>query len=420
VETYIAKFFLVMVFLQAIVETFLSRKNKIHIHKNRSEVPAPFREKISLPDHQKAADYSMTKINFGQIFQVVGIIVLLIWTVGGGLEALDLLAHSFNQGPLTTGVIFFGLFAAISMLLSLPQSIYSTFVIEERFGFNKMTAKMFIVDNLKGLALGAALGLPLLYGILWIMETLGNYWWVYAWVFLTVFQLFIVWLYPTVIAPLFNKFEPLAEGEARDKIEQLLERCHFTSNGLFVMDASARSSHGNAYFTGFGKSKRIVLFDTLLKSLNPDEVQAVLAHELGHFKHKHVLKGMIRSFLFSLIGLAILGMLKNWEPFYLGHGVSTMTNHMALMLFVMVSGVYTFWMTPLFAAMSRKHEFEADAFAAKFSRPQDLIEALVKLYKDNASTLTPDPLYSSYYHSHPPALIRVEHLQKLSDSSVSS
>jgi STE24 endopeptidase len=299
------------------------------------------------------------------------------------------------------------------MFLSIPQSIYTTFVVEERFGFNKTTPKTFLIDMLKGAVVGSIIGLPLIYGILWIMQALGTFWWVYAWGFMTVFQLFIIWAYPNFIAPLFNKFSPLEEGETKNKILELLKRTHFESDGLFVMDASTRSSHGNAYFTGFGKTKRIVFFDNLLKTLAPAEVEAVLAHELGHFKKKHIIKGLIKGIVMSFIGFAILGWLKTWVPFYYGHGVEAVTNHTALLLFVMVSGVYTFWITPLMALSSRKFEFEADEFAAKHAQAEDLIHALVKLYKDNASTLTPDPIYSAYYHSHPPALIRVQHLEKL-------
>lgn len=412
-ESLVTKLFLVFLVLKGLTETYLAIRQKKHVQKNRDQVPQRFAEHIDLDEHKKAADYTLTKLNVGQCFDLLGVVILLIWTLFGGIQAIHIMARSFGHSEIVTGVIFFGLFAFISMFLSLPQSLYTTFVVEERFGFNKMTPKTFMLDMLKGILVGSLIGLPLIYGILWIMQALGTYWWVYAWGFMTVFQLFIIWAYPNFIAPLFNKFSPLEEGETKDKILQLLKRTDFQSDGLFVMDASKRSSHGNAYFTGFGKTKRIVFFDTLLKTLSPSEVEAVLAHELGHFKKKHIVKGLIKGIVLSFIGFAILGWLKNWPPFYYGHGVEAVTNHTALLLFVMVSGVYTFFMTPISALSSRKYEFEADEFAAKNARAGDLIQALVKLYKDNASTLTPDPVYSAYYHSHPPALIRVQHLEKL-------
>lgn len=412
-ESIVTKLFLLFLVARGLTETILAIRQRRHILKHREQVPARFREQIKLNDHQKAADYSVSKLNSGQFFDLIGVIILLIWTLGGGIQSLDLLAHQFGQNEIVTGVIFFALFAGLSMLLGLPQSIYSTFVIEEKFGFNKTDAKTFVLDMVKGLLVGSILGLPLLYGILWIMQALGDYWWAYAWGFLTLFQFVLIWAYPNFIAPLFNKFSELEEGETKEKILELLKRVGFESNGLFVMDASKRSAHGNAYFTGFGKNKRIVFFDNLLQTLNPGEVEAVLAHELGHFKRKHVMKMLIKGVFMSLVGFAILGALKNWAPFYLGHGVEAMNNHTALLLFMLVSGVYTFFMTPLSALSSRKQEFEADSFAAEHADANDLINALVKLYKDNANTLTPDPIFSAYYHSHPPAMIRVEHLEGL-------
>lgn len=416
-EAWVTKAFLFFLIGRSLIEAILDLKNKNYINAHRNEVPGPFVDKISLSEHQKAADYTVTKLNTSQFFDFVGLIILLIWTLGGGIDALDHLARSFGQSELMTGVLFFGFFALISLFLGLPQNIYSTFVIEERFGFNKMTLKMFLLDTLKAVIVGTLIGLPLLFGVLWIMQKLGDWWWLYAWGFFTAFQLALVWIYPTWIAPLFNKFTPLEDGPAKEKILELLDKTNFKSNGLFVMDASTRSSHGNAYFTGFGKNKRIVLFDTLINGLEPEEIKAVLAHELGHFKKKHIIKGMVRSFIISLIGFAVLGWLITWQPFFLGHGVSQMSHHTALLLFAMVAGHYTFFMTPLSAKLSRKYEFEADAFAAEYARAGALIEALVKLYKDNANSLTPHPLYSAYYHSHPPALIRMEHLRKLSVSS---
>lgn len=341
-EAWITKIFLFFLVFKGLTEAYLERRNKKHIIAHRHQVPERFQGQLSLPEHQKAADYSLVKIQAGQLFDLIGFAILLIWTLGGGLNALDHLARSFGLGELTTGLIFFAGFALISLFLSLPQSLYTTFVIEERFGFNKTTPALFFKDTLKGLVVGSLIGGPLLLGVLWIMQALGHWWWAFAWAFFTLFQLILVAVYPTFIAPLFNKFTPLEEGAAKQKILELLKRTQFESDGLFVMDASSRSSHGNAYFTGFGKTKRIVLFDTLLKNLNPEEVQAVLAHELGHFKRKHILKGMIRSFVVSLIGFAILGQLIQWPAFYQGHGLEQMSHHGALLLFVLVSGVYTF------------------------------------------------------------------------------
>lgn len=409
----ITKVFLIFFFLKEIIQSYLELRNKKHILKNKSAVPEKFQEKITLEDHQKAATYNVAKINLGQFFQFYDFLILLGWTLGGGLNWLDSWIAKFQYSSLASGLLFFTFFALINMVLSLPESIYSTFFLEEKFGFNKTTPKIFITDRIKGLVLGAIIGLPLLAAILWIMGALGNYWWAFAWALLTLFQFFLMWAYPTLIAPLFNKFSPMEEGEVKDKVLSLLSRTGFTSNGLFVMDASMRSAHGNAYFTGFGKNKRIVFFDTLIKTLDPSEVEAVLAHELGHFKKKHVMKGLARSILFSLIGFAVLGFLYKLPEFYQGHGVATPSNHAALLLFGLVSGIYLFLMTPLSSKISRKYEFEADEFASNNSEGSKLITALVKMYKDNASTLTPDPVYSNFYHSHPPALVRVKFLESL-------
>lgn len=409
----VTKVFLFFLCAKGLVEAWLDLKNKRYIASNRAQVPEKFQTSIELADHQKAADYSITKINVSSFFKLFSYGFLLIWTLGGGLEAVDNIARGFEHGPVVTGLIFFGIFGAISMLLGLPESIFSTFVIEERFGFNKTTPKTFIIDMFKGLMLGAIIGVPILAGLLWMMGALGSYWWVAGWAFLTTIQFILLWAYPRFIAPLFNKFSPMEEGAVKEKVLGLLERTGFTSNGLFVMDASMRSSHGNAYFTGFGDNKRIVFFDTLIKTLEPSEVEAVLAHELGHFKRKHIMKQLVKAVIFSFIGFYILGALYSWAPFYAGHGVSQSSAYMALMLFSMISGLYTYFLTPLTSWTSRKYEFEADAFASEHSNPNDLISALIKMYKDNASTLTPDPTYSAFYHSHPPALVRVAHLESL-------
>ena len=412
------KVFLVFLVLKGLIEAWLDSRQKNNIRKNQDQVPERFKEFITLGDHQKAADYTVAKLNASQLFKLLEVFILLLWTLGGGLQSLDQLVLATGvHSPLWQGVVFIAFFTIINGFLGLPQSIYTTFVLEERFGFNKTTPKTFIIDMLKGTVLGIIIGLPLILGILWIMNALGTTWWAYAWAFMTVVQLTIVWAYPTFIAPLFNKFYPMEDGETKTRVEKLLERTDFKSNGLFVMDASIRSSHGNAYFTGFGKTKRIVFFDTLLKSLAPGEVEAVLAHELGHFKKKHILKGMVKALIMSLIGFWVLGQLAYWQPFYEGLNAGTMSNAKALILFSLAAGVFTFPLTPLSAWMSRKNEFEADEFAAKNAEANDLINALVKLYKENANTLTPDAIYSSWYHSHPPALIRVNHLESFSSRS---
>ena len=411
---YITQLFLFFVFSRYIIGHYLDTRNKRYVLKNRNEVPEKFKDQISLVEHQKAADYTIAKINSSNIFSVINTAVLLGWTYFGGLDGLDKFVRSFSLTPTNQALAFMGFFFLISMVLGLPESLYSTFVLEEKFGFNKTTPKVFVMDMLKGIILTLVLGTPLLLGTLWIMAELSSNWWIYAWTFLTAFQIVLMWAYPTFIAPLFNKFSPLEEGEVKNRVLGLLERTDFKSKGLFVMDASKRSSHGNAYFTGFGKNKRIVFFDNLIKTLEADEVEAVLAHELGHFKKKHVLKGLAKSLIFSFIGFAILGYVYDLKSFYLGHGVTTEpSDYMALLLFSMISGAYTFLLTPLSSLTSRKYEFEADEFASKNAKASKLISALVKLYKDNASTLTPDPLYSAFYHSHPPALIRVKYLESL-------
>ncbi|HHC73813.1 MAG TPA: M48 family peptidase, partial [Thiothrix sp.] len=359
-----------------------------------------------------AADYTVSKERFGQIDALIGLVVLLFWTLGGGLQWLDEMFRGFAWGELLTGAVVIISVSMISSVIDLPASLYRTFVLEERFGFNQSTPKVFFIDLLKTLLLSLMLGVPLIMLILWLMESAGAYWWIYAWAFLTAFSLLMMWAYPKFIAPLFNKFKPLEDDAVKTKVEALLERTGFSSKGVFVMDGSRRSSHGNAYFTGFGKNKRIVFFDTLLKHLTPNQVEAVLAHELGHFKHKHILQQMIMSFTMSLLGLAVLAWLMQQTWFYQGLGVEQSSTYMALILFMLVSPVFTFFIAPIMSLLSRKNEFEADAFAAKESSADELISALVSLYKENASTLTPDALYSAFYDSHPPASIRIAHLQQ--------
>ncbi len=410
---FVMTLFLSFLFIKEATEVYLEWRNKKHILKNRSEVPPKFSDKITLEDHQKAADYSVTKINVNSIYNMIGIIMLIVWTIGGGISYLDQYVTALGFGPVVTGIAFFLLFGLISMLISLPQSLYSTFVVEEKFGFNKTTLKTFFMDRLKGILIGLIIGVPLLALILWIIHSYPSNWWILAFAVLTGFQFIMLWAYPVLIAPLFNKFSPMEEGDVKTKVLELLERTGFKSNGLFVMNASLRSAHGNAYFTGFGKNKRIVFFDTLIKTLEADEVEAVLAHELGHYKKKHVLKMLIRSVVMSFIGFWVLGKLFNEPLFYLGHGIEIMSAHTGLLLFSMVSGIYTFFLTPIMSTISRKYEYEADEFASKNAQGRKLISALVKMYKDNASSLTPDPMYSGYHHSHPPALKRVKFIEGL-------
>jgi STE24 endopeptidase len=341
-------------------------------------------------------------------------VLLLLWTLGGGLDVLDQFWRGFGWGELATGTAVIVSFLVLGSLLDIPAGWYRTFVLEQRFGFNKMTPAMFISDLLKSTALALVIGVPLVMLILWLMTSAGQYWWLYAWASLTAFSLLMTWAYPQFIAPLFNQFTALEDGEVAERITALLTRTGFNSNGVFVMDGSKRSAHGNAYFTGFGKNKRIVFFDTLLKHLTPAQVEAVLAHELGHFKRKHIVKGMVLSMSFTLAGFAVLAWLMQQEWFYTSLGIQQPSTYMALLLFVLVSPAFTFFISPIMARWSRKHEFEADDFAAEQSSSAELIAALVGLYKENASTLTPDPMYSAFYDSHPPAMVRIAHLQQQS------
>lgn len=404
--------FLAFLLASTLVQVYLSLRQKQHVSQHRSAVPAAFADKISLAEHQKAADYTLAKGGLGRIDLLISLLVLLVWTLGGGLEWLDTQWRSFGWNELYTGTGVIISLMLLGSLLDLPLSLYRTFVLEERFGFNKMTPATLIADLLKGAALMLVIGVPVVMLILWLMASAGSLWWLYAWAALTSFSLLMSWAYPKFIAPLFNKFSPLEAGEVADRINALLTRTGFNSKGVFVMDGSRRSAHGNAYFTGFGKNKRIVFFDTLLKHLTPAQVEAVLAHELGHFKRKHIVKGMALSMVMTLTGFIVLAWLMQQEWFYTSLGVSQPSTYMALLLFVLVSPAFTFFIDPLTAWWSRQHEFEADAFAAEQSSSTELIAALVGLYRENASTLTPDPLYSAFYDSHPPAAIRIAHLQQ--------
>jgi STE24 endopeptidase len=406
-------------FLAALAATlaarlWLARRQAAHVAAHRDRVPAEFAETITLSSHQKAADYTVAKTRLGMVEAAVGALVLLAFTLGGRLQALwDLAARAADAGSIAHGIAFMLGIAVVGGAVDLPFALYRTFVIEERFGFNRMTLRLFLGDLARQTLVGAALGLPLLAAVLWLMERMGGLWWLYVWLTWVGFNLLVLVLYPTVIAPLFNRFSPLEDESLRSRIEALLAKCGFRSRGLFVMDGSRRSSHGNAYFTGLGASKRIVFFDTLLARLAPAEVEAVLAHELGHFRRRHVLKRIAWLFAASLAFLAALGHLAGQQWFYAALGAQSTGTAMALALFFLVIPVFTFLLHPLGSLYSRRHEYEADAYAAEHASAADLIRALVKLYQDNASTLTPDPLHSAFYDSHPPASLRVARLQAL-------
>lgn len=405
------------------VRVWLAWRQYRHVESNQAKVPTDFAERIPLQAHQRAAQYTRAKLRLGVVDLFVSVLLLLGLTFGGGLQWLiERWQGWLPDSPLLaqTGIVVSVI--ALSSLLELPFEIYRQFVLEARFGFNRMTPGLFALDLLKSTALGAVLGLPLLLAVLWLMRGAGDRWWLWVWAVWTVFNVAVLLIYPTWIAPLFNRFTPLEAGTVRSRVESLLARCGFSSSGLFVMDGSRRSAHGNAYFTGFGKGKRIVFFDTLLSRLDVDELEAVLAHELGHFRKRHVIRRIVVSFAASLAGLALLGWLANQRWFYEGLGVSVQAGAIeapgvTLILFFLVMPVFGFALRPLMAWLSRRDEFEADAFAAEHADAQRLADALVKLYEDNASTLTPDPLHSAFYDSHPPAAIRVGRLRRLAAAS---
>ena len=406
--------FISLVVLTTLTRIWLGNRHIGFMQSRRNQVPAAFSKDISLDAHQKAADYTSAKTKLVIAESIVQAALLLTFTLGSGLQWIDYIWRDFMPDhEMMRGALVILSALIISGIVDIPFDYYKTFVIDAHFGFNKMTRSMFIGDMVKQSILAIALGAPILFAALWLMEGAGEYWWLYLWAVWSVFNLLVLAIYPTFIAPLFNKFTPLKDEALKTRIEALLAKCGFKSQGLFVMDGSARSSHGNAYFTGFGKSKRVVFFDTLLERLNADEIEAVLAHELGHFKHKHVIKRIAMMFFVSFVGLALLGWLKDQNWFFLGLGVNDMSSYMALILFLLVSPVFLFVLRPIMANYSRKNEFEADAYAAEHSNSKHLVEALVKLYRDNASTLTPDPLHSAFYDSHPPASIRIAKLGQL-------
>lgn len=411
--------FAAAVLAQWLLRAWLVSRQVRHVARHRGEVPAVFAQRISLVAHQKAADYTLAKARVALIDMTLGAVVLLGWTLLGGLDALNQwLLGSMGAGLWQQLALLAG-FALISGLVELPMSLYQTFVLEQRFGFNQMTLRLWLIDAAKSSLVGAAIGLPVAALILWLMASAGGLWWLWAWAVWTGFNLLLMWIFPSFIAPLFNKFEPLADGPLKERVTTLMQRCGFTAKGLFVMDGSRRSAHANAYFTGFGHSKRVVFFDTLLKQLDADEVEAVLAHELGHFRHRHILKRMLLMFAASLAGFALLGWLSQQLWFYLGLGVRPGLDlalgqtgmggneAVALLLFLLAVPVFSFFVTPLFSALSRRDEFEADAYAMQQAGGAHLASALLKLYEDNAATLTPDPWYVGFYYSHPPALARL-------------
>ena len=397
---------------------WLAQRQMRFVAKHRDSVPAEFAEKVTLAEHQKAADYTIAKLRLGVLENGVSAIILIGFTLLGGLQILNISLLQLLGDGITQQIALLGSIAIISGIVDLPFSWYKQFHLEERFGFNRMGKQLFFIDMIKGLGVGAAIGIPLLWVILSLMAKAGDLWWLWAWVVLTVFSLLMQWIFPSFIAPLFNKFQPLPDGALKTQIEALLARCEFASQGLFVMDGSKRSAHGNAFFAGMGKAKRIVFFDTLIEKLNPGEVEAVLAHELGHFKCKHIRKRLLVSFALSFGMFALLGWISTQVWFYTDLGVMLNLNGynggLALALFMLVSPVFSFFFTPLASIASRKHEYEADGFAATKSSAKDLISALVKLYQDNASTLTPDPIYTAFYSSHPPAPLRIANLQRQS------
>ena len=403
--------FVSLLILTSVIRIWLGRRHIAYVQHHRNEVPVAFNANIALEAHQKAADYAAVKTKVAMSESIAQILLLLLLTLGGGLQFID----DIWRQALPTQDILRGAFVICSVLLlssliDLPYDYYKTFVVDAKFGFNKMTISMFYSDLIKHSLVGVVLGAPILFAALWLMQSAGELWWLYLWFFWALFNLLMLAVYPTFIAPLFNKFSPLKDEALKLRIENLLTKCGFKSQGLFVMDGSSRSSHGNAYFTGFGASKRVVFFDTLLERLNADEIEAVLAHELGHFKHQHVTKRIAMMFVVSFLGLALLGWLINQPWFYYGLGVTHISTYMALMLFLLVSPVFLFLLRPLMASYSRKNEFEADSYAAEHASANDLVKALVKLYRDNASTLTPDPLHSAFFDSHPPASIRISKL----------
>jgi len=409
--------FLIALVISYAIQFWLSRRQQSYVLNHRDAVPPAFKDSVSLSAHQKAADYTIEKGKLGDIDSVIGIIMLLLLTLGGGINLAFNFWSDFGFLPLVASLTAVASIFLVMTIIEIPTSLYQTFVIEEKYGFNKNTLTQFFKDQLLSIALVLLIGMPILALILWVMDSIGSLWWLYAWAILMSFSLLMSWLFPTVIAPLFNKFTPMEEGSLKNRIQALLERCGFISKGIFIMDGSPRLGHGNAYFTGMGNNKRIVFFDTLVESLDEEELEAVLAHELGHFKRKHVIKMLIASSVMTLISFAILGWLITQNWFFPGLGVDVQSNAAALLLFMLVSPVFTIFMQPISAYFQRQFEFEADEFATQNAKADKMISGLVKLYEENASTLTPDPLYSAFHYSHPPAAIRIAHIEEKMQSA---
>ena len=403
--------FLAALAAMLITELWLGRRQILSVQQHRDAVPDAFSEQIDLATHRKAADYTIARTRLGLISGFYSAAILLMFTLGGGLQQIDDLSRQWLENPLLTGVVFIVLTIIIGAVLDLPFTLYKTFGLEARFGFNKTTPGLYITDLIKQTLLFLVIGVPLLFTALWLMQVSGKYWWLYLWLVWMAFNLLAMVIYPIWIAPLFNKFETLEDETVSKSVTELMKRTGFKVQGLFVVDGSRRSAHSNAYFTGLGKSKRVVFFDTLLDTLSADEIVAVLAHELGHFKRRHIIKRISVFFMISLVALALLGGLMQQQWFYQGLGMTTPSNHAALMLFMMVGPVFLFFIHPISSWFSRKHEFEADDYAKENANAGDLVTALLKLYRDNANTLTPDPIHSAFYDSHPPASIRIKHLQ---------
>ncbi|WP_213293995.1 M48 family metallopeptidase [Paraburkholderia sacchari] len=406
--------FVIAVLAMVATKLWLASRQVRFVAAHRGAVPTQFAATIPLAAHQRAADYTVARTRLGMIEIVLSAVVLIALTLLGGVQAIDLGISDLIGRDYVGQIALVAAVLAVSGIVELPLDYYRQFVIEERFGFNRMSRRIFFADRIKGLLIGALFGIPLLFVVLWLMKQAGSLWWLWTWVVWVAFQMLVLVLYPSFIAPLFNKFEPLRDEALRSRIEALMQRCGFAAKGLFVMDGSRRSAHGNAYFTGFGAAKRIVFFDTLLARLSGSEIEAVLAHELGHFKRRHVIKRMVVTFAISLVLLGVLGWLTQRVWFYEGLGVRPSllggNDGLALVLFFLAVPVFLFFVTPFSSLSSRKHEFEADAFAATQTDAQNLVNALVKLYEDNASTLTPDPLYTAFYYSHPPASQRIDRL----------
>ena len=410
--------FILAVLASLVIELWLSQRQARAVACHRDQVPGPFAGSISASEHGKAADYTLAKLRLGRIVGSVDAALILLLTVGGGIAAVDELWRHTRLTQPWLGVLVIATVALLMQLVNLPFSVWRTFRLEARFGFNRTTPGLFLADLGRSLALAALLGGPLLVATLVLMERVGRWWWVWAWGLWLAVMFLMAWAWPAFIAPLFNRFSPLEDQELRQRIEELLRRCGFAARGVFVVDNSRRSSHGNAYFTGIGRHKRIVFFDTLLERLGQAEVEAVLAHELGHFRLRHVRKRLVLSMITTFAGLALLGWLAAQPGFYSALGVPRPSTHTALLLFVLSVPAFTFFVTPLAALWSRRHEFEADAFAARYASAAELASALVKLHRDNASTLTPDPVYAAFYYSHPPPPARIARLMPAAPAAV--